>query len=863
MNSSLRASTGIKSLDEIIDGLRLGDNVVWRIDDIASYKYLVKFYVDKALEDHRKVVYVRFADHAPLVEPEFNVAVYQLDAQTGFETFSTQVHQIVTQEGEGVFYVFDCLSDLLSAWANDLMIGNFFLITCPYLFELNTIAYFSIIRDRHSFKTVARIRETTQVLIDVYNYRDHFYLHPLKVWQRYSSTMFLPHLKEGERLQPIAGSGDTTTLFSYLLEKQSKRTKRNLDYWDRLFLEAEDLLLEASQPEERQKMVDQICRIMVTRDSKMLALVKVNFSLEDLLRIRSRLIGTGFIGGKAVGMLLSRKILMKDPSAEWGRLLEPHDSFYIGADVYYTYLIQNGLWKLRMEQKTEEGYFEAARILGERMRSGALPEEIKEQLLQMIEYFGQSPIVVRSSSLLEDSFGDAFAGKYKTIFCVNQGSPEQRYAQLETSIREIFASAMNKEALTYRLQRGLEKADEQMALLIQRVSGSHRNYYFFPDAAGVGVSHNPFVWNKKMDPKAGMVRLVLGLGTRAVNRVEGDYPRMVALDTPMRRPHGGLEDTRKFSQREVDVLNTKNNQLETISVLDLMGEKPNIEMDYIGIRDHETNKKIRELGIKNQEAWIITFDNLLSQTPFVDMMSRMLKKLETIYRYPVDTEFTINLVKDGKFQINLLQCRPLQTIGPEKQIKFPEHVEKGRILFQFEGNFLGGSISQPIHRIIYIDPQMYVELPLPKKYDVARLVGKLNRQISSKEETPTMLLGPGRWGSTTPSLGVPVGFSEINHMTVLGEIAYESGDLMPELSYGTHFFMDLVEMNIFYVAIFPEEKYVYYNMETLNTLPNTLAERVPSYAGYQDVVKVYEVQEKDIKIMADVVSRKVMCFHSP
>src|SRR5690606_27097163 len=116
--------------------------------------------------------------------------------------------------------------------------------------------------------------------------------------------------------------------------------------------------------------------------------------------------------------------------------------------------------------------------------------------------------------------------------------------------------------------RGLEKADEQMALLIHRVSGSHRNYYFFPEAAGVGVSHNPFVWNKKMDPKAGMVRLVLGLGTRAVNRVEGDYPRMVALDTPMRRPHGGLEDTRKFSPREVDVLNTKNNQLETISVLD-------------------------------------------------------------------------------------------------------------------------------------------------------------------------------------------------------------------------------------------------------------------------------------------------------
>ncbi|MBN1932541.1 MAG: PEP/pyruvate-binding domain-containing protein [Desulfobacterales bacterium] len=860
MKSAARVSTGLKGLDEIIDDLRVGDNVVWRVDDIADYKYLVDFYVGKALEDNHKVVYMRFADHAPLIEKQHNVIIYYLDAQSGFESFSTQVHQIVTREGEGVYYVFDCLSDLLSAWANDLMIGNFFLITCPYLFELETVAYFSIIRDRHSFQTVARIRDITQVLIDVHNYKDGFNVHPLKVWQRYSPTMFLPHVKEGQRFTPIASSLDTTKLFYPLFEKQSKQSKRNLDYWNRLFLEAEDLLSDQSDPEKRQKIVDQLCRIMITRDPKMLALVKENFSLEDLLNIYRRLIGTGFIGGKAAGMLLARKILMKDQNIDWQKLLEPHDSFYVGADVYYTYLIQNGLWKLRMKQKTKEGYFEAAGILKDKMEKGIFPDEIKEQLLQLIEYFGQSPIIVRSSSLLEDSFGDAFAGKYKTIFLVNQGPPEQRYAQLEDSIRKIYASTMNEDALTYRLQRGLGQADEQMALLIQRVSGLHRNYYFFPDAAGVGVSQNTFIWKKDMDPKAGMLRLVLGLGTRAVNRVEGDYPRMVALDAPSRKPHGGIEDTRRFSQHDVDVLNIKENRLETVSITELMSAEPGIKMDYIGIKDHETNRKMRELGIKGKEAWIVTFDKLLSTTSFAEIMDKLLKKLETIYSYPVDTEFTVNFTKEGQFHINLLQCRPLQTIGLGKKVKFPENVEKNRILFEFEGNFFGGSISQPIRRIIYVDPQQYIQMPLSKKYDVARLIGKLNRQIVNKEELPTMLLGPGRWGSTTPSLGVPVSFSEINQITVLGEIAYVSGDLMPELSFGTHFFNDLVETKIFYVAIFPGEKDVYYNLKELNRLPNILTELIPSYSSYKDVVQVYDAQGENFKIIADIISQKVLCF---
>jgi hypothetical protein len=171
-------------------------------------------------------------------------------------------------------------------------------------------------------------------------------------------------------------------------------------------------------------------------------------------------------------MLLARRILEKDETLNWPRYREHHDSFYIGSDIFYTYIVQNGLWKLRMEQKTKAGYFPAAIPLRDQMLKGLFPDEIKEQFQELVEYFGQSPIIIRSSSLLEDAFGNAFAGKYESIFCVNQGSPEKRYAHFEESVRRVFASTMNEDALTYRLQRGLDQHDEQMALLVQRVSGA-------------------------------------------------------------------------------------------------------------------------------------------------------------------------------------------------------------------------------------------------------------------------------------------------------------------------------------------------------------------------------------------------------
>jgi len=227
--------------------------------------------------------------------------------------------------------------------------------------------------------------------------------------------------------------------------------------------------------------------------------------------------------------------------------------------------------------------------------------------------------------------------------------------------------------------------------------------------------------------------------------------------------------------------------------------------------------------------------------------------------YPVDIEFTVNFAHDQKPIVNLLQCRPLQTRGQQAHVQMPADPDPQKILFKCEGYFMGGSIRHDIKKIIYVEPAAYVDLSLSGKYDVARLVGELNKRIEDKETEPTIFLGPGRWGTTTPSLGVPVSFHDINNAAVLAEIAYEGGDLMPEMSFGTHFFLDLVEGDIFYVALFPGKGGAVFNKAMLEEMPNHLPEVLPESAKYANVVKFLQPDRK-LRLLSDVTSQKAICL---
>lgn len=357
-----------------------------------------------------------------------------------------------------------------------------------------------------------------------------------------------------------------------------------------------------------------------------------------------------------------------------------------------------------------------------------------------------------------------------------------------------------------------------------------------------------------------MLRLVFGLGTRAVNRVEGDYPRMVALDDPLRRPYAEKDDLRKFSQHNVDIIDTKGNIFTTVPFEKLIDERSYANVDRMAVKDYEAARMMSDSGAEDKEYRILTLDNVFKDSKLSDSFKKILGSLEESYCYPIEIEFTVNFTKNNAFKINLLQCRPLQTRGVGHKVDIPHHINREDMLFVSDGYFLGGNVSQQIKRIVYVDPGKYSKLVLSDKYEVARIVGSLNRNIKDREELPTLLMGPGRWGTTTPSLGVPVKFAEINNVAVLAEVAFPAGNLMPELSFGTHFFQDLVETNIFYVALFPEKKDVVFNKEWFGRFKNMLVELAPQSAKYKDLIGVYDVSDEGLRIMSDVVSQKIVCF---
>jgi pyruvate, water dikinase len=639
------------------------------------------------------------------------------------------------------------------------------------------------------------------------------------------------------------------------------RADSRLGFWRRLFHEAQqtydDARASRCPPEKEQEVFQRLSRMVLSRDEAMLRLVNRYLGLADILDIRDRMIGIGLIGGKTLGMLLARAVLRRDSPELYDRL-ETHDSFYIGSDVFYTFLIRNGVWWIRQRQRDPDTFLEGLEEAQSRICEGRFPDYTMDQFQAMLDYFGESPYIVRSSSLLEDAYGNAFAGKYDSVFCVNQGTREERLQALLDTIRLVYASAMSEKALGYRVARGLLDRDEQMALLVMRVSGDRYGDKFFPQIAGVGFSFNPYVWHKEIDPHAGVVRLVFGMGTRAVDRADDDYTRVVALNAPGRRPESNLDQVCEYSQRRVDYLDIATNRFASGHFLDIVKETRGIPLDMVASQDASA---WHGHGPRNLA---LTFDGLLSATPFVEDMRTMLKTLEDAYENPVDIEFAANFVVGNHYKINLLQCRPLHVQGAEI-VRLPAVVvgDSDRIL-EAHGAIIGPSRIVRLDRFIYVTPRLYGALPLASRYEVARLLGRIN-QSSRQDAGTTMLLGPGRWGTSSPELGIPVHFGEISRVSVLCEIVTMRENLIPDVSLGTHFLNELVEMNILYMALFPQQYRNYLNERFFLESPNRLLDLLPGAAEWQEMVRVVETRdvldgERSVLLLADASEQQARIF---
>lgn len=855
MDNERRISTGIDGLDKAIDFLRPGDTVVWQCEHISDYMYVATRFVTNVARQGNRIVYIRFADHeeimdtAALRERGANVEKYELDPRVGFETFAVQVHRIIDKEPLGTFFVFDCLSDLQKYWFSDLMISNFFLLINPFLIRRQAVAYQPIDYEKHTYETISRIRKETPLLANIRTLDGSVYIHAVKVRGRSTPTTYFPLKITGTRWRTLTSSADTYAIFERFTQTGERR-----DCWDSMF----DSVSDGREPtdEDGQRLKENILRCLLGNELTRLALCRKYFSMRDLLYIKNREIGTGCVGGKAAGMLLARNILRDEAPELYRTRIEPHDSYYIGADVFYTYGVQNGLWSSRIRMVEAADYLEYAEPIRELLLNGIFMPSIKEQFLSMLEYFGQSPIIVRSSSILEDGFGNAFAGKYESVFCPNQGSLKERYDVFERAVKQVYASTVNPDAIKYRAERKLLDRDEQMALLVMRVCGDVHGNYYYPHIAGVGHSKNLYLNKQNASAEnKGMLRLVFGMGTRAVDREADDYARLLNMDNPTAPPMVAYGDEYKYSQHKMDAIGLKDNEFETIRVdgIDKRGLKadPSLFMEP----DYPTVSRLREMGLSTADAPnILNFRKLLRSTDFTDVMTEVMRVLEEKYSYPVDIEYACNFDQDGNYRVNLLQCRPLQTRGVGAAGVMPNVKE---FYFRTSGNFMGGNVCLPIRYAVMVQVEPYLDLPEQRKYQVARKLGELNNLL---RDEGTILLGPGRWGTTIPSLGVPVHFMEINRFDCIAELAYSSHGLRPELSYGSHFFQDLVEAGSFYVALYPGEDGCVFQDALFADCENVYAQLMPSDTedGMADAIRVYDLGRDQAILYSEVGSQA--CF---
>lgn len=568
------------------------------------------------------------------------------------------------------------------------------------------------------------------------------------------------------------------------------------------------------------------------------------FSIADLAEIRRNKIGTGKIGGKSAGLLLAGRILNQVAGEPVRDCIHIPKSYFLGSDLIYVFMTMNGLmhWNDQKYKPEDQIRDEFPQIL-EEFQAGNFPPEILDKLQSVLDEIGPQPLIVRSSSQLEDNFGTSFAGKYASYFCPNGGTPRQNQRALANAIARTYASTLNPEALLYRRSKGLQDYDERMAILIQPVQGEKFGRYYLPHGAGVAFSRNLYRWSPQIRREDGFVRLVWGLGTRAVERLGNDFPRLVALSHPLLQPDDSCEAIRRYSQQYVDLIDLEENSFKTLPVHQVIssGYPPlrylaQLEQDgyFVTPRSRIPESEIKHLAI--------TFQELLRRTPCAALILKILRTLEEHYHAAVDLEFTLQVRNPNALhpdvQISLLQCRPQSHIQPSNLVHLPKDLSLDDVIFSTHFMVPRGYVPD-IRYVLFVEPEAYFALPTAAaRSELGRIIGRLNANLGGKT---FICVGPGRWGTRNSDLGVYVSYSDIYNSSALVELAGRGIGPAPEPSLGTHFFQDLMEAQIYPLAICFDKDDIDFNRDFFYNTPTCLPDWLPEAGGLSACLRLIEV----------------------
>ena len=586
-----------------------------------------------------------------------------------------------------------------------------------------------------------------------------------------------------------------------------------------------------------------LARRLLTDDSEFVNMAKTFISVGDYHRVLQRTIAPagshGKLGGKSSGLLLADAVIRSAPEMEeaLGPIRLPR-TWYLTSDGILSFIEHN-----QLDDVHNHKYLEIEQIrrqyphIVQVFRHSTFPPELAHGLSLALDSLGQVPLIVRSSSLLEDRVGAAFSGKYKSLFVANQGSKAERLRSLKDAIAEVYASVFGPDPIEYRATMGLLDFHEEMGIMIQEVVGTRVGPYYFPAFAGVGFTHNEFRWSPRITREDGLLRLVPGLGTRAVDRVSDDYPVLIAPGKPGLRVNTTAWEIERYAPRKIDVINLDTRRFETVSLPDLLrahGRDYPLARQIVSVLEGGILRPVGFGWDPAESEPVVTFEGLLRDTPFVTRLRTLMTLLRDRLQMPVDIEFA----GDGR-NFYLLQCRAQSFVADAAPSVIPRDVPSDRILFATRRYVSNGRVPDLTH-IVYVDPDGYDALERHEDLtDVGRVVGQLNKILPRRQFT---LVGPGRWGSRGDiKLGVRVTYSDINNTSLLVEVAARRGNYVPDLSFGTHFFQDLVEAGIRYLPLFPGEPDVVFNSAFLMDAPNALGELVPEYGHLASAIRVIEV----------------------
>ncbi|MBM4250113.1 MAG: hypothetical protein FJ149_11965 [Euryarchaeota archaeon] len=506
-----------------------------------------------------------------------------------------------------------------------------------------------------------------------------------------------------------------------------------------------------------------------------------------------RLLGEGFVGGKAVGLIFAMSAVEFDGErlADRPELLAFPESTIVPTGHFDAFMGDNRL-DAAVQAKCDLKITKLE--MAKRFMNSPLPPRLVTELGRLLDR-ERRPLAVRSSSFLEDSIKHSFAGIYQSFFIPNRGTERARLQQLETAVKLVYLSTFGDNAREYRLRHRIAWRTEKMGVLIENLIGrEHPDHMYYPLLAGVGFSKNFHPWAPGIDMDGGVVRLVLGLGTRAVGR---NYARVFSPRSPAIRPEGGsVEEILKYSQRDVDALDMVTGGMASPSIDSVKLANDRIHLVTSALREGSYFLDPPRRPGPDDEL-VLTFDPILrpgSAFPLVKTLEGLLDNLQRLMQVPVDMEFAVNIGGDDRLYI--VQVRPLGGRPEHRQVNLPRGTPRRNIVLRSQ-NVLGNGIKKALRHIVYVPLRSY---RFDRGFALARQIGEVNAGF---EGDGYILIGPGRWATSHPELGVPVAYAEISNAQVIVECSW--GSFTPELSYGTHFFGDMVVTNTLYIPVFHEK----------------------------------------------------------